>query len=78
MKTNFHKKTFALKLALKRKSNFYCQLELNNNYLYTLGHKKKLICLFVCLFVCLFSSKMRANKCFFNPFAQLVFVVSRQ
>ena len=24
-----------------RKSNFYCQLELNNNYLYSFGHKEK-------------------------------------
>ena len=36
-------------------------------------HKEK-----VDLFVCLFSSKMRANKCFFNPFALLVFVEPRQ
>ena len=26
----------------------------------------------------LFCSKMQANKCFFNPIAQLVFVVPRQ
>ena len=51
----------------------HCQLELNNNYLYSVGHKEK-----VDLFVCLFSSKMRTNRCFFNPFAQLVFVVPRQ
>ena len=33
----------------KRKSIFYCQLELNNNYRYflILDIKKKLICLFV-------------------------------
>ena len=55
------------------KSNFYRQLELNNNYLFSFGHKEK-----VDLSVCLFRSKMRANKCFFNPFAQLVFVVPRQ
>ena len=29
------------------KSNFYCQLELNNNYLYSFGHKEK-VDLFVC------------------------------
>ena len=27
--------------------NFYCQLELNNNYLYSFGHKEK-VDLFVC------------------------------
>ena len=41
--------------------------ELNNKYLYSFVHKEK-----VDLFVCLFRSKMRANKCFFNPFSQLV------
>ena len=56
-----------------RKSNFYCQVQLNNNYLYAFGHREKVV-----LFVCLFCSKMRAKKCFFNPFAQLVFVVPRQ
>ena len=29
------------------KSNFYCQLELNNNYRYSFGHKEK-VDLFVC------------------------------
>ena len=33
------------------KSNFCRQLELNNNYLYSFGHKEK-IDLFVCSFVC--------------------------
>ena len=46
-------------LCSEMKIEFYCQLELNNNYLYSFGHKEK-----VDLFVCLFCSKMRANKCF--------------
>ena len=50
------------------KIEFYCQVELNNKYLYSFGHKEK-----VDFFVC-----FALNKCFFNPFAQLVFVVPRQ
>ena len=47
------------------------QLELNDNYLFSFRHKEN-----VDLLVS-FWSKMRPNKCFFNPFAQLVFVVPR-
>ena len=42
------------------KSNFYCQLELNNNYLYSLGHKEK-----VDLFVC-FGLKSERTTAFFD------------
>ena len=54
-------------------SNFYSQLEWNNKNMYYFGRKE-----IIDLFVCLFCSKMQANKCFFNPFAQLFFDVPRQ
>ena len=55
-----------------RKSNFYLQVELNNNYLYSFGHRDN-----VDLFVC-FALKCERRSAFFNPFAQLVFVVPPQ
>ena len=46
------------------KLEFYSELELNNNYLCSFGHKE-----IAALFVCLFCSNMRANNRLPNCFS---------
>ena len=62
-------------LSLGTKPFFLCS-GMKIEFLLSTGIKQQLSVLFS--FVCLFWSKMRANKCFLNPFAQLVFDVPRQ